>query len=100
MTLQGRHRKSNPSPFRNIGAFSLKRLHEIGVYTLKDLEAMGPVKAYVRIKRHYPEDTTLLLLYSLQGTLMGIHWNAVPQEIKDSLRARAEAALPGSNRKP
>ena len=87
-------------PLKNIGPFSEKRLAEIGVRTIEDLNEIGPVEAYVRVKRHYPEDTTLLLLYSLQGALMGIHWNAVPQETKDSLRTEAEASLPRPNRKP
>ena len=58
-------------PLRNIGPFSQKRLAEVGIRTIEDLKKIGPVEAYVRIKRHYPEDTTLLLLYSLQGGVDG-----------------------------
>jgi DNA transformation protein len=90
-------KKSGSSPFRNIGPFSQKRLAEIGVRTMEDLQKIGPVEAYIRIKQHYPEDTTLLLLYALKGALMEIHWNAVPRKIKERLRAEAEAMLPRPN---
>lgn len=92
-------KKSGSSPFPNIGPFSQKRLTEIGVRTMEDLQKIGPVEAYVRIKRYYPEDTTLLLLYALQGALMGVHWNAVPKGIREKLRTEAKAMLPRPNHK-
>lgn len=80
-------KKSELSRLKNIGPTIEGRLNEIGVYTRSDLERIGPVKAYQWICRNYPNQTipVCYYLYSLQGALMDIHWNNVPQTIKEQL---------------
>lgn len=75
----------------NIGKTIEQRLNEIGVYTKDDLQRVGPVDAWKQIKSRYPERTipVCYYLYSLQGALMGVHWDALPAEMKTELRALA-----------
>jgi DNA transformation protein len=76
----------------NIGPTIRKRLNEIGVHTRADLERIGPVKAYRRICQNYPDQTipVCYYLYSLQGALMGVHWDSVPKNVKDELFLKAK----------
>lgn len=82
---------------RNIGPTIRKRLNELGVYSRADLERIGPVKAYKRICENYPNQTipVCYYLYSLQGALMDIHWDEVPEPIKNELYARAKGERRG-----
>jgi DNA transformation protein and related proteins len=75
----------------NIGPTIEKRLNEIGVYTRADLERIGATNAYKRICENYPNQTipVCYYLYSLEGALMGIHWNSVPKNVKDKLLSSA-----------
>ena len=80
---------------RNIGPTIRKRLNEIGIYTPADLERIGPVKAYKRIRDNYPNQTipVCYYLYSLQGALMDAHWDELPDVIKDELYAQAKGGI-------
>lgn len=75
------------SDLKNIGKTIEKRLHEIGVETEADLAAIGPIAAYQKIKQNYPNKTipVCYYLYSLQGALMDIHWDDLPNTLKHSL---------------
>lgn len=89
--------KSELSHLKNIGPTIEKRLNEIGVYTRSDLERIGPVKAYRWISRNYPHQTIPLCyyLYSLQGALMGRHWDKISKRMKDKLAMEAKKNLAG-----
>lgn len=89
-------RKSELSRLKNIGPTIEKRLNEIDVYTRSDLERVGPVNAYWRICRNYPEQTipVCYYLYSLQGALTNVHWDKVPKKTKEKLSMEAKRALP------
>jgi len=78
---------------RGIGPRSAQWLESVGIVTEADLEALGAVEAYVRVKRAYPQRVSLNLLYGLQGALLGIPWNMLPPEMKDELRRAVERAL-------
>ena len=84
----------------NIGPTVRSRLGQIGVRTRADLKKVGPVNAYLRICANYPEQTipVCYYLYSLQGALMGLHWNDVPQRLKDDLLLRATGRKRRANR--
>ncbi len=77
---------------KNIGPITAHRLHEVGVRTLADLEALGAVEAYRRVKAAFPRDTTLVCLYALQGALLDLHWNELPPDLKVQLRADVEGS--------
>lgn len=63
-------------------------LHEIGIDTLEDLETIGAVEAYRRLKAARPTEVSLNALWGLQGALLNIHWNALPPDMKADLKAQ------------
>ncbi|MEZ4672488.1 MAG: TfoX/Sxy family protein [Anaerolineae bacterium] len=74
----------------NIGPKTTVWLNEIGIYTLKDLEAIGAVEAYRRLKASRPQEVTLNALWGLQGAILNLHWNALPPDMKAELKAQVE----------
>ncbi len=79
------------SKLRNLGPKSIEWLNDVGIVTVDDLEALGAVEAYRRVKHRYPRQASLNLLYGLQAALLNIHWNELSPEMKADLRAQAEA---------
>ncbi len=75
----------------NIGAKTEHLLQEVGVSTQQELQAIGPVEAWRRIKRLYPEQATLTSLYRLQGALLGVPWSTLPEEIMEQLLDEIQA---------
>jgi DNA transformation protein and related proteins len=75
---------------RNIGKVSSGWLHDAGIHTLADLEDLGAVEAYKRVKALYPERVSLNLLYGLQAALFGIRWTDLTPNMKADLRAQVE----------
>ncbi len=73
---------------KNIGTTILRRLNEIGVYSLADLADMSPVKAYKKICEQNPGKTfpVCYYLYSLEGALLDLHWDDLPKDLKKDLR--------------
>ena len=75
----------------NIGKTIEKRLHEIGIFTREDLAEVGPLDAFRKMKKNYPDQTLPLCyyLYSLEGAIRDVHWNAIgaarKKELKDKL---------------
>ena len=55
------------------------------------LRRMGAAAAYRRLKHRYPRETTLVALYALHGALTGVHWQALPDAVKEALRRAAGA---------
>jgi DNA transformation protein and related proteins len=78
------------SDLKNIGSKSETLLNRIGIYTAADLDEVGAVTAWKRVRAIEPS-ASLIGVYALQGALMNIHWNALPQDIKDDLRQQWEA---------
>jgi DNA transformation protein len=76
---------------RNIGPTIRMRLHEIGVYSLADLAEITPVRAYKTICEQNPGKTfpVCYYLYSLQGALLDLHWDALPKDLKMDLLKQA-----------
>lgn len=77
---------------KNLGAASVNILHAIGVNSYADLNKMGPVEAYIRIKARGIH-VSKVMLYALQGALLGVHWNDLEPDMKKQLVADAEEAL-------
>ncbi len=77
---------------KNLGAASVNILHAIGVNSYADLNSMGPVEAYIRIKARGIH-VSKVMLYALQGALLGVHWNDLEKDMKQRLVADAEEAL-------
>ena len=82
-----RNTKNSLKGARNIGPAILKRLNEIGVFSLADLAEMTTVKAYQLICERNPDKTISVCyyLYSLEGALLDIHWDDLPKDMKQDL---------------
>ena len=77
---------------RNVGPKSAAWLRQVGLHGRGDLEAAGPVDAFMRIKRAGFRPS-MNLLYALEGALQDCHWQEVPQARREQLIAEAEAAI-------
>jgi len=73
------------SELKNLGPKSRAWLNEIGVFTLADLEEIGPVEAYRQIKGR-GHNASLNLVYGIQGAIIGTPWNHLPLDIRERLR--------------
>jgi len=84
-------RSSELSELRNIGPTIEQRLREINISSRRELEEVGPVEAYRRIRAKNPGRTipVCYYLYSFQGALLDLHWDELPEEIKAFLRREA-----------
>ncbi len=75
---------------KNLGPESAERIVAVGIADADGLRAVGAAAAYRRVKSRFPDDTSLNLLWAMQGALMEIHWHEVPIEIKRQLLAELE----------
>jgi DNA transformation protein len=73
------------SKLRNLGAKSSEWLAAVGVHSLEDVERLGVVETYLRVKAAFPDRVSLNMLWGLQGALMEIPWNQIPEDIKQDL---------------
>jgi hypothetical protein len=76
---------------RNVGPKSAAWLRQVGVRTHEDLVRVGPVEAFLKVKRAGFRPS-LNLLYSMAGALADCHWAELPDERKQALIADLEAA--------
>ena len=69
----------------NLGPTSAGWLKAVGISNLDDLKSHDPVDLYATLKhRGYP--ASLNLVYAIRAAIMGIHWTALPAEIRDELK--------------
>ncbi|HEX3895893.1 MAG TPA: TfoX/Sxy family protein [Rudaea sp.] len=88
--------KDDTNKIRNVGPKSAAWLRQVGVRTQDDLNKLGPVEAFMKVKRAGFRPS-LNLLYSLAGAIENCHWADLPDERKQALVAAAgsdEAANP------
>lgn len=81
---------------KNIGPMIAARFEAVGIKTVADLRAIGPAQAYKRVKAARPGATLPVCyhLYSLQGALDGVHWDAVSPAVKQTLLSDAGLRRP------
>lgn len=77
---------------RNIGPKSMAWLRQTGVRSLADLQSVGSLAAFVRIKRAGFRPS-LNLLYALEGAILGCHWQEIPDARRAELVQAAEAEV-------
>ena len=68
---------------KNIGHKSARRLVEAGMESREDIEALGAVEVYKRLRARYP--ASLTMLWALQGALLDLPYYQIPPEIKSAL---------------
>ena len=76
---------------RNVGPKSAAWLRQIGVRTVEDLARVGPVEAFLKVKRAGFRPS-LNLLYSMAGALADCHWADLPEDQKQELLGALESA--------
>jgi hypothetical protein len=59
-----------PSSLKNLGKTSDERLAQVGIETVDDLRHIGSVEAYRRVKSAFPRETTMTMLWALEGALL------------------------------
>lgn len=77
---------------RNIGPKSAAWLRQVGLRSAQDLSSVGAVGAFMKVKRAGFKPS-LNLLYSLEGALVGCHWQEVPEARRQQLVAEYESAV-------
>jgi DNA transformation protein and related proteins len=82
---------SSNDKLKNVGPKSAAWLRQVGVRTQAELETLGSVAAFIKVKRAGFRPS-LNLLYALEGALLGCHWQQVPEERRGELLVAAEAA--------
>jgi hypothetical protein len=79
------------SKIRNVGPKSAAWLRQVGVRTTEDLNRVGPVEAFLKVKRAGFRPS-LNLLYAMAGAMADCHWAELPEERKQELLSSLEAA--------
>lgn len=82
-------RHSDLLQLKNLGAASVNILRAIGINNYEDLQEVGPVEAYRRIKAR-GINVSKVMLYALQGALTDTHWNDLAPDLKTQLVEEAE----------
>jgi hypothetical protein len=83
--------KDDSNKIRNVGPKSAAWLRQVGVRTQEDLVRLGPVDAFMKVKRAGFRPS-LNLLYALAGAIEDCHWADLPGERKSALVLAAETA--------
>ena len=81
----------NLSELKNLGAASINILHAVGVNSYEELQEVGSVGVYKRIKSRGIH-VSKVMLYALQGALMDKHWNDLDPDLKKKLVQEAETS--------
>lgn len=83
---------SDTRNLRNIGPKSAAWLRQVGLKTAEDLQRVGALDAFIRVKRAGFKPS-LNLLYALEGALLDCHWQDIPAERRSELLIAADAAI-------
>ncbi|MDM8528827.1 TfoX/Sxy family DNA transformation protein [Anaerolineales bacterium HSG24] len=77
----------------NIGTTIEKRLNDIGIYSREELEKMGVVEAWRRIRHRYPKQnlSARYYLFSMQGALIDVRRTQLPPHIRNQLKTVVHA---------
>ncbi len=79
----------NITDLPNLGPKSQQMLAKAGIHSVEQLRQLGAVRAFVHTKRSTP-NTSLNLLWALEGALSGRHWQAVVKQDRLSLLLQVE----------
>jgi hypothetical protein len=79
-------RRRETGALLNLGPKSSAWLADIGISTREQLAALGPIETCRRL-RAAGHAVSVLMAYALEGALTHTHWNEIPPETKQWLRA-------------
>lgn len=75
---------------RGLGPKSVEWLGEVGIETPAQLEQVGSIGAFLRVREQQPK-VSLNLLYALEGALLDVHWAKLPADLKRRLQAAVKS---------
>lgn len=78
---------------RNIGPKSRAWLAEIDIHGMDDLQALGAVETYARLRFLFGSKITRNMLHALAAALAGIDWRRLSPDQKAELDQQAAARL-------
>lgn len=84
---------------KNLGPESAKWHRQVGIHTKSDLKAVGPLKTYALV-RQAGLPASLNLVYAIQATLMGLHWQKLPPDVRDELKVAVRLMATGGDPPP
>ena len=62
-----------------------EKLILLGITSPGDLNYLGSKEAYLRLRLIFPNDTSIKILYALEGAIRGISWKQLKKDIKADL---------------
>lgn len=78
------------SKLKGLGPKSERCLNEIGIRTKNDLERIGPIQAFLRLRTECSTKPSLNFLYAMVGALEGKHWADIAKSEKGRLLLELE----------
>lgn len=72
---------------RNLGNASATMLASVGITTPQQLQELGAVEAYARLKLA-GKRVSLVMAYAIEGALLDHTWSDLPQELRDDIKRR------------
>jgi DNA transformation protein len=88
----GDHDVSDLTELPNIGRALADRLAAIGVSGPEVLAALGSVEATIRLGAATGRGCTNTL-YALAGAIRGVRWHALPQQVRQRLKAELDRSV-------
>ena len=70
---------------KGLGPKSERCLNEIGIKTRRDLELIGPIRAFIKLRNECDTKASLNFLYAMVGALEGKHWAEIARSEKGRL---------------
>lgn len=77
---------SDVARLRDIGPTTAGWLADIGVTSAENLDSLGAVEAYRRLRAARPAEVTIVALYALEAALLDVPWTDLPLDVRKRLR--------------
>lgn len=77
---------------KNLGKTSTQWLKAAGVHSVSDLRRLGAVDAYLAVKARGFR-ATKVLLYAIEGALLDVTWQELPEARKRALVQQLESSV-------
>ncbi|HHJ20192.1 MAG TPA: competence-specific regulator [Gammaproteobacteria bacterium] len=81
------------SKLKGLGPKSERCLNDIGIKTRSELESIGPIRAFLRLRENSSTKPSLNFLYAMVGALEGKHWADIAKSEKRRLLMELEGYL-------
>ena len=81
----------------NLGKTSAQWLHASGIHSAADLRRLGAVGAYLAVRARGFR-ASKVLLYAIEGALLGVHWNQLSPARKHALNDELMMKTPVKNK--